>query len=225
VVEWNPPADRPRLAEVLRLPKKHACTYRFIEVPEALHRTLAHSESLPLFQMIAKNVGIRRARGQFVLATNIDILMSPELVEFLAQKRLEPGCLYRVDRCDVESNIPFGESADRVLEYCRSHQIRVNRRAGTYPVEPAGRLKTLPGDIVDGTSVLMFDGWHVLEADVDGSFRWAMPTARLLLHADAAPGTGEVAVFEIETEANPYDRTAWVEVDVLDGGRGTLIGR
>ena len=29
--------------------------------------------------MIAKNVGIRRARGEFVLATNIDILFSSEL--------------------------------------------------------------------------------------------------------------------------------------------------
>ena len=33
--------------------------------------------------MIAKNAGIRRARGQFVLATNIDIIFSNELVGFL----------------------------------------------------------------------------------------------------------------------------------------------
>ena len=60
------------------------CQVRFIEVPPEVHRRFAHAEALPLYQMIAKNVGIRRARGQFVLATNIDILFSNELARFLA---------------------------------------------------------------------------------------------------------------------------------------------
>jgi hypothetical protein len=39
------------------------CEVRFIEVPPELHARYAHGAALPLYQMIAKNVGIRRARG------------------------------------------------------------------------------------------------------------------------------------------------------------------
>src|ERR1700730_784280 len=77
VVEWTPPADRPRLRDALHWPPDFGpCQVRFIEVPRELHSRFTHAEALPLYQMIAKNVGIRRARGQFVLATNIDILFS-----------------------------------------------------------------------------------------------------------------------------------------------------
>ena len=74
VVEWNPPPARPRLREALHWPEDLGpCEIRFIEVPPELHRRYAHAEALALYQMIAKNAGIRRARGRFVLATNIDI--------------------------------------------------------------------------------------------------------------------------------------------------------
>ena len=63
VVDWNPPGDRVPLADAIRWPEKLACTVRFIQVPPELHQTLRFSDRLPLFQMIAKNVGIRRAAG------------------------------------------------------------------------------------------------------------------------------------------------------------------
>ena len=44
VVEWNPPLDKPRVAELLRLPDAPACTYRFIEVPPALHLRLQYAD-------------------------------------------------------------------------------------------------------------------------------------------------------------------------------------
>jgi len=34
--------------------------------------------------MIAKNVGIRRTRGEFVLATNIDVLFDEGLIAYIA---------------------------------------------------------------------------------------------------------------------------------------------
>ena len=56
------------------------CSGPYGHSPSVLHRRLKYADRLPLFQMIAKNVGIRRAKGQFVLATNIDILFSDELI-------------------------------------------------------------------------------------------------------------------------------------------------
>jgi len=132
LVEWNPPSDKPRLAEALSWPERHDfCTVRIIEVPPEIHQQYKHSDNLPLYQMIAKNVGIRRARGEFILATNIDILFSHELMRFLASGALENGYVYRVDRYDVPEDVPLNTSIDKQLEYCRKNVIRINSLDGT----------------------------------------------------------------------------------------------
>ena len=66
IVEWNPPADRARLEEALRWPEPGCCEVRIIEVPPEIHRRFVHWRELPLYQMIAKNVGIRRALGEYI---------------------------------------------------------------------------------------------------------------------------------------------------------------
>ena len=66
---------RPPLGEAVRWPADTGpCQVRIVTVLVQLHRRYGHAAALPLYQMIAKNVGIRRARGEFILATNIDIL-------------------------------------------------------------------------------------------------------------------------------------------------------
>lgn len=131
LVEWNPPPDRPPLRDVLTWPDDRGwCPVRIITVPPALHGSFAYSDRLPLFQMIAKNAGIRRAQGQFVLATNIDILFSDPLMAFLAQRRLLRGCLYRSDRIDVDRSVSIQATIDAQLAYCRTHVLRANRPDG-----------------------------------------------------------------------------------------------
>jgi len=132
LVEWNPPPDKPRLAEALSWPERHDfCTLRIIEVPPEIHQRYKHSNNLPLYQMIAKNVGIRRARSEFILATNIDILFSHELMRFLASGALEKGYIYRIDRYDVPEDVPLDASIEGQLEYCRKNVIRINSLDGT----------------------------------------------------------------------------------------------
>jgi len=214
IVEWNPPVGRPRLIDVLPLPQHPACAYRFIEVPPDLHAMLSHAEALPLFQMIAKNVGIRRARGAFVLATNIDIILSNELVHFIAGRNLEPGGLYRVDRHDVESQLPLDQPVEGRLEYCRSHQLRVHRRSGTYPVHSDGQMLSEPDDIVNGRDVLLQDGWHFLESNVLGTFRWAAPCARVLL--DPRGVTPTANILEIDLQPNHYHPSGRFDLEIAD---------
>jgi hypothetical protein len=82
--------------------------------------------------MIAKNVGIRRARAPFVLSTNVDILFSDELVSFLAARRLEKGWFYRINRSDAMGEVPLEAGVVKQLEYCRTHLLRVNEREATF---------------------------------------------------------------------------------------------
>ncbi len=129
LVDWNPVQDRPGLAAVLSLPSHSTyCQARVVTVPTSLHFRLKYSEQLPLFQMIAKNVGIRRAKGQFVLATNIDILFSDELIQFIARQNLCSNHLYRVDRYDIKSGLNQEATVDECLDYAWKNPIRVNRR-------------------------------------------------------------------------------------------------
>jgi hypothetical protein len=136
VVEWNPPADRPPLAEALQWPEgTQYFDARIVVVPPSLHHRLAHSTRLHLFQMIAKNVGIRRARGRFVLATNIDVLFSHELIQKIGSRKLSHQALYRVDRYDVEADVPVDGSPDERLSWCEQHVLRVCQREGTLDLQ------------------------------------------------------------------------------------------
>lgn len=129
IVDWNPVADRSSLAAVLSLPSEATIVQaRTVTVPMSLHRRLKYAERLPFFQMIAKNVGIRRAKGQFILATNIDILFSDELVQFVSQRRLDPKKQYRVDRYDIQSGVSPQSTPEETMSYAWSHPIRAHRR-------------------------------------------------------------------------------------------------
>lgn len=125
LVEWNPPADRPPLVEAHTWRRSEWFQPKVITVSRELHSAIPHSDGLPLFQMIAKNAGIRRAGAQFVLATNIDILLSDELFQSF-KRALKPNALYRVDRLDVEADLdrkPLPSPAEvRALPWIRAHR-------------------------------------------------------------------------------------------------------
>ena len=132
VVEWNPPEDRPPLAEALMWPDEIApAMVRLVTVPREIHARLEHSKALPLFQMIGKNVGIRRARGRFILATNMDILMNDALICYM-RDCLKPNTLFRVDRFDVPENLPRDQDFGKVMAFCNANFIRIATRHGIF---------------------------------------------------------------------------------------------
>jgi len=133
VVEWNPPPG-PRLHETVKLSvKSDSFAIRFLEVPPEAHRTIRNSDVIPLFQMIAKNVGLRRARGKFILGTNPDLLFSDALISFMASSKLNPDVMYRIDRHDVPAEVPDDLPTEKQLDWCASNVLRVHCRRGSFP--------------------------------------------------------------------------------------------
>lgn len=100
IVEWNPPKDTLPFKDVLDIPSNLNC--RIITVPNSVHKTL--NLKTPMVEFYAKNVGIRRAKGEFVLVTNPDILFTNELMTYFSFKELNTGHVYRVDRYDYKDN-------------------------------------------------------------------------------------------------------------------------
>jgi hypothetical protein len=215
LVEWNPPRERERLAAALRWPPDTGpCQVRIIQVPPEVHARYRHAAALPLYQMIAKNVGIRRARGEFILATNIDIVFSDELMMFLSERRLEKSRMYRIDRTDVMSDVPVNGTVDEQLAYCRSHLIRVFAREGSFPLTADALRQNEAEDIVRPESDIHFgDGWFPVEKyQPTEPFRWIGNEAEVLARV---PNGG--AVLEIDLEAGlGMDRTPAV-LQVMDG--------
>jgi len=102
IVEWNPELNNSLLKDKLNIPKLNENQIiRIITVSENDHKQFENSHKLKMFQMIAKNVGIKRSNGKFILATNIDIIFSDNFFEFLSKKNLKENAIFRCDRYDI----------------------------------------------------------------------------------------------------------------------------
>jgi len=221
VVEWNSPPNQPKLADTLRWPTEtHPCEIRFIEVPAEVHRRFQNAHVMPLHPLIAKNVGIRRARGEFVLATNPGIVFSPELMQLFAERRLEPHSLYRVDRHDVAGDIPAPRTADQLVAYCANHVQRVLAAEGQFQLGSDGLRKLDPEDIVASEAGIHFGpGCYPVESEGATRFRWMMNEAEISFERppDAAP------CLLLDAETGPSAGSSRVAVQFLSSS-GDVLG-
>lgn len=127
-VEWRPIAGRPLLATLLTETFRDVGEHqlRCIVVDAAYHDALSLNPRLQFQEFIAKNVGIRRARGEFVLTTNTDIYLGRRVIDFLAARNLEQGILYRAPRHDLKGHSDVSVMDWTVLEDERNWE-EVNR--------------------------------------------------------------------------------------------------
>ncbi len=125
-VEWRPIAAKPLLGDLLRdeVPEIDGCLTTY-EVDERYHAAFSQDPRLQFHEFIAKNVGIRRATGSYLLTTNTDIYFSREVVAFFAQRTLRPMVLYRATRVDLKSGLDRSRLDDRMLKDPRNH-LEVN---------------------------------------------------------------------------------------------------
>jgi hypothetical protein len=186
IVAHDPPA--------LRWPQgRSPCEVRVLDIPRE-----TQIRGQPANRRLLLNAGIRRARGEFILATNIDIVFSNQLIEFLASRRLEPGRMYRADRYDVEPGIPAGATPEQRLDYCSSHLMRVSAREGVFPVSSNGLRRNAQEDIASINSGLSFgSGWFPPEryAATGETFRWIDNDAEILARV---PDGGGILILEAE---------------------------
>ena len=103
IVDWNMPTTH----SMLVVKPESDATIRIIHTPRELHENYHNPHGFKYFEMAPKNIGIRRARGEFVLSTNPDGLWSEELAAFFGRRELKHGYYYRVNRHDMQGGIVF----------------------------------------------------------------------------------------------------------------------
>lgn len=97
-VEWNPPADRPLLGPLLT---REFPRLRVYVVPEALHQQVCHNPKLPVMEYHAKNVGIRRSKADWIIATNADVAFSAEAIIAIKGLAADENMLLTAQRIDI----------------------------------------------------------------------------------------------------------------------------
>lgn len=96
LVIWNAPNFKFKLGEAVSL----ACPVRVIQTGD-LHSRVPNPHGFRYFEWYPKNIGIRCARGEFVLSTNPDDILSDALFSYFAKPKLQHGYFYRVNRHDT----------------------------------------------------------------------------------------------------------------------------
>jgi hypothetical protein len=140
IVEWNPLPDKPRLKDVLIRAKNFST--RIITVPENLHK-IANMPA-PVLEFWAKNVGIRRALGDYILVSNPDIMFSDHLVEELAKKNLQDDVVYRTDRYDYHGDGIQYISLENYIDFAVKNTFRVHMCPESVEVKYCDSIFNLP---------------------------------------------------------------------------------
>ena len=106
-VEWAPDSGRPLLVDLVAdaVPTLDLRCFTGYVVESRYQEALSLNPRLEYLEFLAKNVGVRRARGSFVLTTNCDIFLSRSILQRFEDRRLEPQKVYRAPRHDLKAAI------------------------------------------------------------------------------------------------------------------------
>ena len=97
-VEWNPIPDIPLLSTKLEKKFKNIKCF-VINADEHLRIRGPHTH-MSFLEFFAKNVGIRRATGDYILCTNADVFYGKKALDAMAEP-LDDNTFYRVERNDI----------------------------------------------------------------------------------------------------------------------------
>ncbi len=148
LVEWNP--TNSSLMQAIRWPTcvngsnsssrislvRGCLSVRIVRVPSHVHATMHRSDIFKLFEFKAKNVGIARARGIFVITGTPDSLWDPSIFSWLGRELALDDRLYRA--CRVSLMLP-PPPPSMLYSSIRSRVDALISYMHTSPVDPSSR--------------------------------------------------------------------------------------
>jgi len=171
LVEWAPVSGVPLLTDLVdeRCPTSLTACLRTIVVDPAYHEAVTLNPRLQYNEFVAKNVGLRRCRGEYVISTNCDIFLGRQILARLETQRLEPAVVYRAPRWDLTPPIDI-ERVDWAYLDDPANLVRPLRR-----LEPplyqggAGDFTTLDRDSFHGLGGFN-EVYRLVRIGLDGNF-------------------------------------------------------
>lgn len=192
VVEWNPPPDRPLMAELLgSLGGAGHVSVRVIVVPPHHHEGPQGWRKRGMHVNNAANVGIRRARGRFVTPKALDTFYSEQLVSRLGRLDLEEGYVYRCDRLDarMEDESWLDLPDDELLESLARRIFHRNERL-THSID--WKMRDLHTNACGDFLLMSARRWLDIRGYQKDPTVLCLDSDSIALHAAAAHGASEV---------------------------------
>lgn len=116
-VNYNPVEDGVPIEQFIQWPRStDKLRIRLITVPNHVHLELLKAgdrKNVPVMEYLGKNAGIRRAKGEYILCVNPDIIFPDNLIPEL--KSLKKDSFYRTDRVDFVGNLASDSQITRVF--------------------------------------------------------------------------------------------------------------
>lgn len=150
IIEWNPPNNENLLSKVINKTKSEYNTITFIVIPFDFHETFINPMNLPVHDYVAKNIGICRARGEYILVCSGDLIFTKELFSLFNSKVLTYGKIYRNTRIDFKKFNNRVLSENNYTEFLED--IKNNTFSSTFKNENDGSMQYANTniDIIDG---------------------------------------------------------------------------
>jgi hypothetical protein len=125
-VDYNPLPHNKKLAEELTVENNTYLTVRFITASKEFHESLPNHEQAHLCEFIGKNIGARRAHGEWIVINNPDVMYANDLFDFLASRTLDPQTYYRIHRRDTSIDyFPPTMPVEKILGLVQKKIIRI----------------------------------------------------------------------------------------------------
>ncbi|HEY4166111.1 MAG TPA: hypothetical protein VGM96_05020 [Reyranella sp.] len=191
IADWNPPAGRPRLIDILDVPSRlRHVSIRGIVVEPEHHLAFAGAAERAIHAGEAANVGIRRARGRFVTPKASDTFFSPQAIAMLARRDLDEGTMYRMDRHDIvaEDEAVWQLDDDALLAKLQCMPSLPN--AWICQSEHWG-LRNLHTNACGDFTLMALRHWHRLRGHPHDDTVLTLDIDSLIMHAAAALGVRE----------------------------------
>lgn len=179
VVNYNPIAEKKSLFEAINWRKNRKYVrIRIIDVSPEVHRAHENPQArkpLPFYEYVAKNAGIRRAKGAFICAANPDILFDPGIVEFISKKNLNKNHYYRTDRCDfTKPQSPAPQHPQDFIRWLTPSVFRIYLKGNHYDDFRLPPKFALPFLRLYNNNLLRLDLFFAEYPRLGNAFRWKL---------------------------------------------------
>lgn len=191
ITDWNPPSNRPLLLDVLELPKilEHV-TIRGVVAGPQFHARMAGSHERGLHGGEAANVGIRRARGNFVTPKASDTFLSRAAIDMMARRDLDPDTMYRMDRQDFTNTDDSIWDLDDDTLLARLDTFPSMRHSYIRQMD-YWHLRDLHTNACGDFTLMGAAYWHLVRGHPRDETILSLDVDSLVMHAAAAQGVRE----------------------------------
>ena len=194
LVEWNPLGDRPLVLDDMKEFASDYVTVRGYVVPAKYHNRYRGSSEGGL-HIDAPNVGLRRARGKFLLPKASDTFLSKALVDVLAGRTLSENGIYRSDRFDVELDMNDYDALDDETFLTRLENLE-GHRCIRLQQPKHWQIRDLHTNACGDFTLMSRQLWHRVRGYPADKTTLSLDLDSLLLHLAAACGGKEICLPE-----------------------------